>query len=508
MTKALLFFLLVFLTVKSSAQNGTKDLIYGKTVKDFIVLKPSFGSPGSVDIVVDKLPDNTINKSLPDKMTLKMRPGDRELNVLSTFFNPLNFTVMMSDSTFADENFASLGKFMDAVSTMLNSLNDSAAINDSKKNGNPEADQFTVPENASTKDILTLLKNPELVEWRFQYRVAKIEYCLPDMKDIVVALFGLDVSFYRNSTSSFEALIQSWLKNLKNASSQEDFKKQTDAIDALLAILNDINKADEKNVSDLGTFTSKLKLNDPPKKNLYCEDFAEYTKNLMVKIKSEYDSKHAIRMKLIAAITELQKTCQAFLNKIDKGLVHIGRYPVEEEKVHEIIVTFKPREVKFDYNTITITDLKPITSNKIYLRASHFLVPEFATGLFYTNLTYPKYGVDSTNHIENASDEHYPVVIASHLNLVINGFDGPVVPMIQIGVGTAKERPSLLAGGGLRFLKPKNLAISYGRLWTWKKQLNTLKVGDKVGGTAALEKDLKFFLDNHTSYYIGLQYNF
>lgn len=65
--------------------------------------------------------------------------------------------------------------------------------------------------------------------------------------------------------------------------------------------------------------------------------------------------------------------------------------------------------------------------------------------------------------IESATPTKVKGVVAAHLNLVLNTWDGLIHPMLQVGVGTGKDAPSILAGGGLRFMQPKRLALTGGQ---------------------------------------------
>ena len=80
--------------------------------------------------------------------------------------------------------------------------------------------------------------------------------------------------------------------------------------------------------------------------------------------------------------------------------------------------------------------------------------------------------------------------------------------MLQLGVGTGKELPTLLGGFGLRLTKPKKVSIAFGWVLAWKKDLNNLKVGDEIKSTEELDKDLKYSLFGKKSTYIGIQFNF
>lgn len=70
--------------------------------------------------------------------------------------------------------------------------------------------------------------------------------------------------------------------------------------------------------------------------------------------------------------------------------------------------------------------------------------------------------------------------------------------------------PTLLTGFGVRsnINGIKRLAISGGVAMTWVKELDELKVGDKITGTDDIDKDYKFSSAPKFSPYVTLQYNF
>jgi hypothetical protein len=85
--------------------------------------------------------------------------------------------------------------------------------------------------------------------------------------------------------------------------------------------------------------------------------------------------------------------------------------------------------------------------------------------------------------------------------------DWDLLPFIQLGTGVNAAYPTIFLGGGFRFKISNNqFAISYGLAGSWTKSLSTLKIGDKVTGTAQLEKDIIY--DFKKSAYFGIQYNF
>lgn len=144
----------------------------------------------------------------------------------------------------------------------------------------------------------------------------------------------------------------------------------------------------------------------------------------------------------------------------------------------------------------------------IYLRYYSLFVPEVAAGVLYNEVKYPQYGtavVNGKTTVAPASTGSGHIDAALMTNIVFRGLEMRwLYPMAQIGVSTAKDFPGILGGLGLRFWR---LSISVGRMVTWSKDLDHLKVGDEVTGTAQIDSDLKL-TRAPTAWYGAIQYSF
>ncbi len=86
---------------------------------------------------------------------------------------------------------------------------------------------------------------------------------------------------------------------------------------------------------------------------------------------------------------------------------------------------------------------------------------------------------------------------------------GPLVaPMVQVGITTSKDVPAILAGGGIRLfgLPRGDVALGMGAMIAWVKDLDSLRVGDPIGGTVDIEADLQYA--RRQGFYAALQYKF
>lgn len=147
----------------------------------------------------------------------------------------------------------------------------------------------------------------------------------------------------------------------------------------------------------------------------------------------------------------------------------------------------------------------------VVLRAYRLFPNEVGVAALYTGIRYPQYGTGTVNGqtvVKAADNLGNTVGGAVMLNWICRcGGASAVYPGFQIGIGTAQQAPSLLAGISFRFVSPQPISLMGGGILTWAKQLDTLKLGDPVSGTAQLQSDLKL-KTLPVSWYVGIQYSF
>jgi hypothetical protein len=163
--------------------------------------------------------------------------------------------------------------------------------------------------------------------------------------------------------------------------------------------------------------------------------------------------------------------------------------------------------------SVAVTEVpKQQVTRSVVLREYSLFPREVGVAVVHSDLRYPTYGtavVDGKTVVAKADNSANAVTGAVMLNLICRcmGRSSPVFPGLQIGIGTAKDAPSLLGGFVLRFISPSAFSIMGGWQITWAKDLDKLKVGDPVSGTAAIDSDLKL-RRLPSAWYIGAQYSF
>lgn len=161
---------------------------------------------------------------------------------------------------------------------------------------------------------------------------------------------------------------------------------------------------------------------------------------------------------------------------------------------------------------IVPTAKKLIAKKTIRFRHFRRFIPEVSAGVAYTGLQYPQYKTDvddAGNHYVASAGNDLVKRINFTAMINFNYFipNAGLHPFFQLGAGTNLENPVLFTGFGTRIPVKSNqrFAVSVGAAFGFIKQLDKLKLGEKVIGEAALEQDLKLQLDPMPKLYVGFQ---
>jgi hypothetical protein len=142
----------------------------------------------------------------------------------------------------------------------------------------------------------------------------------------------------------------------------------------------------------------------------------------------------------------------------------------------------------------------------IILREYRRFVPEFGVAAVYNDLRYPKYISKDGKVAANGFDTSN-INAAMTMNLLCNCFGGHFVyPGLQLGVSKAKDYPGLMGGIAFRFAGVKRMAFSAGRMVSWYKDLDKLKIGDSASDND-IKADLKL-RRARTAFYLAAQFTF
>ena len=209
-------------------------------------------------------------------------------------------------------------------------------------------------------------------------------------------------------------------------------------------------------------------------------------------------------------------SADAFAKKIDgaPNKKYIYEVVLPDSKVSKVSIKFFEREIETTPESILINDKNEPLSGYIFVSKYSFFVPKFSIGVAYSDYSYPVYGTttDAAGEtiVGQPSNDKPPMIIASYLNLMMDINTNNIFPMIQFGIGTGKNTPSILLGAGIAFYTNNSfsLGISGGFTNTFIRELTSLKAGvSKVKGTEDIEKDLRYVPGGFKGY-VGIQSNF
>ncbi len=315
-----------------------------------------------------------------------------------------------------------------------------------------------------------------------------------------------------------------------------DSKKED--ISKIFETLKAITFADEKSTVDtLNATKEKIKIIDNHFKeiesiingarakvdSLPCNDpdpfIAKYIFNSILKEFSLTLEEQKKRLKNLITVNKLVKDMQ---EKASTGggtdeltwCIPLNEVAAIEGKISIYSVTIKESGYKLsDSKEIIGIESKEVNKKSLRVRKFQRFVPEVSIGTAYTFFKYNTYGtVSDSTGVQYVSSPTENLVRNINITTMINFNyyipDSPIHPLWQLGVGVNSGIPTLMTGLGLRIRAgQRRLAITGGLAMTWIKELDKLKVGDKISGTDDIDKDLKFQFAKPKGY-IGIQYNF
>lgn len=178
-----------------------------------------------------------------------------------------------------------------------------------------------------------------------------------------------------------------------------------------------------------------------------------------------------------------------------------------------VTVTITPVTMAVTENDVSFEKGKPVTAT-FKVRRYRALLPEVGVGAVIGYIDRPKYGTSTDSAgktvVALSSTDHMSADPAVMVNFVCRCNTGQLAPMLQVGVATSKDLPALLLGGGIRLfgLGKGDFAVGGGLLLGWYKDLQKLKVGSVISGTADIDADLGYINTPKPAPYITLQYKF
>lgn len=218
---------------------------------------------------------------------------------------------------------------------------------------------------------------------------------------------------------------------------------------------------------------------------------------------------------LNTAINIVNEAFDKAKNGSKKWFTPLDPITVQRGKISNFTITIYESGLKLRNDSIITIEPKKVIQNTVQLRKFQRFIPEVSVGTAFTFLEYNTYGTvtDSTGQQYVSSPikkELSNLKITTMVNFNYYITNSYIHPFVQIGLGINSEVPTFLTGLGIRTnsIGINKLTVSGGIAMTWLKELNELSVGDKISGTAEIEKDFKYDSTPKFTPYIGLQYSF
>ena len=284
------------------------------------------------------------------------------------------------------------------------------------------------------------------------------------------------------------------------------------------AAINSVQTSFKEMETEIEKITKKIE-------DLVCEPlvsefvYKSHAKNLVKEIKQLKENETEKLKNLIKAYDVVKKhQLEASKGGGEEGLRWL--YPkdfiaLSDDKISIYNLTMKKGGyVLKDNQEIIVGAFKDTLKRTIRVRRFQKFIPEVSVGTAFTFFKYHTYGTvtDSTgqNFVGSPVEKELRNLnITTMVNFNYYLQNSPIHPFYQLGFGVNEGIPTLLTGVGFRSIFGINkISVSGGIAATWLEELNNLKVGDPVSGTAAIEEDLKYQFSWPPKPYIGLQYNF
>lgn len=498
-----------------------------------------------------------------------------QLNITFDFLNPLKYNVELTEETKDDPNYIAANKFIMAFLALQNSITKDKDIiaafeeDRNQENTKENKDSKVSKSDTSNSDILKSDSNAQnlviqtaiaglrldnvsnLLMWYYELRSEKKVIDFPDFSTKIEAIESTLTKPFKVIKSDSEN--DTYLEHLKDIASimrkTEEFTIISD-INKIGNIIEGLDKRNQNLENQLVDF--KKMIPDP----LKIKNLTEITLTPEMKKDKSVPQQDALKLKISDSlniqvafnnyakssmgyyyekVNDILTTRKKTVNEARNLLERIKDF-TEERRVTEdnrivfrrkytidkIIGKVKNLHIRIIENEIKTDDLGMIsishkTEKDGFIEIVDYskAIAEFSGGFFYSDLAFPKFGTTNKNGalVAVQSGEDRPLVFASAmLNIVFDYEWGPAFPMLQLGVGTGKDRPTLLLGGGIRFFKPlKDISLSAGMAWSWLPELNSevIKIGETpITGTADIEKNIQYRFSGVPKPYLGFQFNF
>ncbi len=493
-------FMLVLCTfgLPALAQDSTAEALNAKRVKDFIRLQ-SLGSGDGFRLEYQR-DDKTGDSFKPLRSrgfgTSFLSSDGMQLRFKS--FNPLKYSLAVKVEELDDENFKALERIVDALLNLgrsLGGVNDAgAAITETKiarTRAAPAVDEEIISECLQVAKLLDTLKTLHTIL----------------TKDLVKQR---EIKRWTDSATGYVGIHEvRGDVNVEIEKTKAAIKKAGDTLKSIIDV-------------DSSRHARKAAAARSPPAIAECDDAIAEAIQLSMAISFKYEDSIRGMNSLLDSLIRLEAVLKRYdfddenqakekwaRDENDEPMDYIFmRYDPKEGKRSKVDLILIRRSVALQDDKIEFKD-KDAVSASLSVRKYSAMVAEIGAGLLWSNLKIPRYGTEEVGgqtQLVLAREERLGAQATVVGNFVFRTGGGSFVhPGFQVGVGTGEETPALLYGLVLRFTAPKHVSVSFGGVTTWTRQLDKLRVGDTIGGTAELEADLQSKSESDS--YVAIQYN-
>ncbi|AXE21789.1 hypothetical protein DR864_28360 (plasmid) [Runella rosea] len=551
-------FMLIFCTSVYS-QSNTDEMLGAPKAFYFIQLWPDFLN-NKFTYTIDSDGPSSKAKTLKN-LTVGVPKKSKEVALTIRFYNPLRYSIKTSDTMMIDPSYQSIGQFASALTSLLGTLPNAAptpnlsdvpgtAASFATSNASLKASQqdilavfpagkfepFTVQIANNQKTLNTLhkidskeslnwvkrinsLRAEELAEWKFFSLQGNIR-CIDTTSKVLKDLKILDDRYFN---TSIRGVMKEYLTKLSQPDNIIDFQKVNERFKAAIDSLDKVNQNNIKLLLSFNDLISDDISKDLLRKDVdstneaSCNSFVNYSQIVFkrfVRARAEFQEKRNQMLDLAKKISREVDDLMTKAIRPPNGVKDLenafilNQYDIQLEKMRDIRISVQERKLNLTASPPSIDKTDKHFEGKLRLRAAQTFVPEFSMGGFYTSLSFPSYNVKVINgqSVIGRAEEDYSVGVAGMLNLTLNAIEGLAHPLVQIGVGTGKNRPTLLSGAGFRLSWKMPIIITGGAIWHWQQKLiNGKQENSLISDDTELKKNLEYRFITKPGFYFGLQ---
>ncbi|SKB52088.1 hypothetical protein [Dyadobacter psychrophilus] len=475
---------------------------------------------------------NSAGFIMPDKDAPLWTSNSNKLRVSIGFFNPYKYNVTFKSEISEDpiaetteQFFTALIGMLGTVTTGIPSSDLSSAVSSAATMAKGDASTTAVT-HALNEDHLKLIRSTSMIEWSLWIQSQQSAVCIAktdEINAIVENVAILETLFFQTfnangQTDSFEGHVKAIVNALYQPTEIDELILGLKTSKLLIADLQEEIKAAKSSATKIKDTNSRLPITGTG----FCNALALYHQMTFAEYLGATEEKIKKLEAIIIILNDLVKIGDNFCldNKVllfngkQKEIIYNREILIDHDMINTVSLEIKQQEI--DHTSSNFLKVKKEFTRSFQITRYRKSWPELSSGVFFAGINYDTYSVGSTTIGSGASVASSIVektstkkrfLAAVFYNQIFDLKLHPIYPFLQIGIGTGKDYPSLLTGGGFRILNKKmqRLSISGGTVFPFLRELDKLKEGDIItGGQAEIDKDIKYRLSDKIGFYIGL----